>query len=98
MKDHLTLNVIDTDTKMLTEALGISDSRGNELVLALRKNIIEINGHNYLKGLVETSKICEHQNELAYMCYIAGQMVVQDQERQRPNLLSMLMGRNQNDD
>lgn len=64
--------------KTISDSFAISDERVNELNSHLKKvqhdcvtRVIKNKG----EALFELSKICRHQNELAYICYMYGSIV-----------------------
>lgn len=63
---------INPNSSSLTEALGISDDRGQELVKKIVHTMLD---HPKITNVIaHCSRFCNHPNELAFMAFIVGKM------------------------
>jgi hypothetical protein len=79
--------VITPKAKKLSDVLGISDKRNDEMLHIILK---EYNKEPDLSEVLATlSKIAKHPNELAYMCYLLGGFV--QRKKQEAELITSLL-------
>lgn len=68
----LLVKEINPGSSSLTEALGISDDRGQELV---KKVVHAMLDHPKITNVIaHCSRFCNHANELAFMVFVIGRM------------------------
>lgn len=77
-KDNVLL-IINENADLMIERFGITEERAEDITKYIEelidKQTKEDNFLNTVNLLVETSKICLHQNELAYSSFMIGQFI-----------------------